>query len=277
MKKQRVVTAAVLTPIAIAIVLLLPTHWLAGVVAVVMLLALWELSRMVGVEHTIGRVAYLAGNAAIMAWLAWFGLPGLGLVVVLLGVMFWLLACLWLLRFEFASGRGVGPRLVKLLAGSLAVIPAWVALGILHAGNPGEPALVGPGWALLVLAMIWAADTGAYFTGMRFGRRKLAPRVSPNKTWEGFWGGMGLSVIVGLVVAPFLGVGIAQLPAMALLAAAVCVAAVIGDLFESLIKRHSGCKDSGTLIPGHGGVYDRIDSLLAALPVAVLAKAVLGL
>lgn len=277
MKKQRVVTAAVLTPIAIAIVLLLPTHWLAAVVAVVMLLALWELSRMVGVEHTIGRVAYLAGNAAIMAWLAWFGLPGLGLVVVLLGVIFWLLVCLWLMHFEFASGRGAGARLVKLAAGSLAVIPAWVALGILHSGNPGEPALVGPGWALLVLAMIWAADTGAYFTGMRFGRRKLAPRVSPNKTWEGFWGGLGLSVVVGLVVAPFLGVGVAQLPAMALLAAAVCVAAVIGDLFESLVKRHAGCKDSGTLIPGHGGVYDRIDSLLAALPVAVLAKAVLGL
>jgi phosphatidate cytidylyltransferase len=277
MKKQRVVTAAVLTPIAIAIVLLLPTHWLAGVVAVVMLLALWELSRMVGVEHTIGRVAYLAVNAAIMAWLAWFGLPGLGLVVVLLGVMFWLLVCLWLLHFEFASGRGAGPRLVKLVAGSLAVVPAWVALGILHAGNPGEPALFGPGWALLVLAMIWASDTGAYFTGMRFGRRKLSPRVSPNKTWEGFWGGMGLTIVVALVVAPFLGVGLGQLPAMALLAAAVCVAAVIGDLFESLMKRHAGCKDSGTLIPGHGGVYDRIDSLLAALPVAVLAKAVLGL
>lgn len=277
MKKQRVVTAAVLTPIAIAIVLLLPTHWLAGVVAVVMLLALWELSRMVGVEHTIGRVAYLAGNAAVMAWLAWFGLPGLGHVVVLVGVLFWLLVCLWLMHYGFASGPGAGARLAKLLAGSLAVIPAWVALGILHMGNPGEPSLVGPGWALLVLAMIWASDTGAYFTGMRFGRRKLSPRISPNKTWEGFWGGMGLSVAVGLVVAPFLGVGMAQLPAMALLAAAVCVAAVIGDLFESLVKRHAGCKDSGTLIPGHGGVYDRIDSLLAALPVAVLAKAVLGL
>lgn len=277
MKKQRVLAAAVMTPIAIAIVLLLPTHWLAGVFAVTLLLALWELSRMVGVEHTIGRVAYLAGNAAIMAWLAWFGLPGLGLVIVLLGVMFWLLVCLWLLRFDFASGAGPGPRLVKLLAGSLAVIPAWVALGILHAGNPGEPALVGPGWALLVLAMIWASDTGAYFTGMRFGRRKLSPRISPNKTWEGFWGGMALSIAVGLAVAPFLGVGLAQLPAMALLAAAVCVAAVIGDLFESLIKRHAGCKDSGTLIPGHGGVYDRLDSVLAALPVAVLVKAVLGL
>ncbi|TXK62156.1 phosphatidate cytidylyltransferase [Alkalisalibacterium limincola] len=277
MKKQRVLAAAVMTPVAIAIVLLLPTHWLAGVFAVTLLLALWELSRMVGVEHTIGRVAYLAGNAAIMAWLAWFGLPGLGLVIVLLGVMFWLLVCLWLLRFDFASGDGAGPRLLKLLAGSLAVIPAWVALGILHAGNPGEPALVGPGWALLVLAMIWASDTGAYFTGMRFGRRKLSPRISPNKTWEGFWGGMALSVAVGLAVAPFLGVGLAQLPAMALLAAAVCVAAVIGDLFESLIKRHAGCKDSGTLIPGHGGVYDRLDSVLAALPVAVLVKAVLGL
>jgi len=277
MKKQRVVAAAVMTPVAIAIVLLLPTHWLAGVFAVVMLLALWELSRMVGIEHTIGRVAYLAGNAAVMAWLAWFGLPGLGLAIVLLGVMFWLLVCLWLLRFDFASGPGPGPRLVKLLAGSLAVIPAWVALGILHAGNSGEPALVGPGWALLVLAMVWASDTGAYFTGMRFGRRKLSPRISPNKTWEGFWGGMALCVVVGLAVAPLLGVGLAQLPAMALLAAAVCVAAVVGDLFESLIKRHAGCKDSGTLIPGHGGVWDRLDSVLAALPVAVLMKAVLGL
>jgi phosphatidate cytidylyltransferase len=277
MKNQRVVTAAVLTPVAIAAVMLMPTHWLAGLAAVLMLLALWELTRMVGVPHTIGRVAYLAGNAAIMAWLAWFGLPGLGLAVVLVGVIFWLLVCLWLLHFDFASGPGPGPRLVKLAAGTLAVIPAWVALAHLHAGQPGEPALLGPGWALLTLALIWAADTGAYFSGMRFGRRKLAPRISPAKTWEGLWGGMALAIVVALIAGPFLGVGLAKLPLMVVFAAGVCMAAVVGDLFESLLKRHAGCKDSGTLIPGHGGVFDRIDSLLAALPAAVVLRAVLGL
>lgn len=277
MKQQRTVTAAVLAPIAIAVVLLLPTHWLAGLVAVVMLAALWELTRLVGVQHTISRVAYLAANAAVMAWLAWFGMPGLGLVVVLLGVLFWATVGLWLRFPAFAAGTGPRSQAIKLLAGTLSVVPAWVALTTLHSGVPGEPAMYGPGWALLVLAMIWASDTGAYFTGMRFGRRKLAPTISPNKTWEGFWGGMGLTVVVGLVVAPFLGVGLGQLPLMALLAASVCAAAVVGDLFESLVKRQSGAKDSGTMIPGHGGMYDRIDSLLAALPVAVLVKAVLGL
>lgn len=277
MKHQRVIAALVMAPLAVAAVLLLPTPWLAALVAVAMLVALWELTRMLGVPHTIGRVAYLAANAAVMAWLAWFGLPGLGLAMVLLGVLFWLLVGLWLWRFDFASGPGRGPMLVKLLAGSLAVIPAWVALAVLHAGEPGEAALIGPGWALLMVALVWASDTGAYYSGRRFGRHRLAPRISPAKTWEGFWGGMALTIVVAVLVAPALGVAMAQLPMMALLAACVCAAAVVGDLFESLIKRHAGCKDSGTLIPGHGGVFDRMDSLLAALPVAVLMKAVLGL
>lgn len=277
MKSQRILAALILTPVAIAAVLLLPTHWLGLLAAVLMLLGLWELTRLAGVVHTLGRVAYLAVNAALMAWLAWFGLPGLGLAVVLVGALWWLLAAIWIWKADPSPRPASSRRLPMLLAGTLSVVPAWVALAELHGGQPGEHAMLGPGWALLVLAMIWASDTGAWFTGTRWGRRKLIPRISPGKSWEGFWGGLATTVVVAVLAAPFLGVGLAQLPAMALLAVAVCLAAVLGDLFESLVKRQAGSKDSGTLIPGHGGVYDRIDSLLAALPVAVLFKAVLGL
>ena len=125
---------------------------------------------------------------------------------------------------------------------------------------------------MLGLTMVWAADSCAYFVGVRWGRRKLIPHVSPGKTWAGLWGGVIGALAVGLGGASLVGVKPDQLPLMAALALLTVAASVVGDLFESLMKRHSGYKDSGTLIPGHGGVLDRIDSLLAALPVLWIAK-----
>jgi hypothetical protein len=121
---------------------------------------------------------------------------------------------------------------------------------------------------LAALAVVWAADTGAYFTGRRFGKRKLSPRISPNKTVEGMVGGLTCGVLAGLLFAWFAGMTLAQVPAVAAVALAAALFSVIGDLFESLLKRHVGAKDSGNLIPGHGGMLDRVDSFLFAAPVA---------
>ena len=130
----------------------------------------------------------------------------------------------------------------------------------------------GPHWALLALVMVWAADSCAYFVGSHFGKRKLIPHISPGKTWMGLWGGVAGALVVGLAGARWVGVKDTQWVTMTELTLLTVAASIVGDLIESLMKRHSGCKDSGTLIPGHGGVLDRIDSLLAALPVLWIAK-----
>jgi phosphatidate cytidylyltransferase len=164
----------------------------------------------------------------------------------------------------------------KLAAGTAAVVPAWCALAVIHSSEPH-----GHRWLLLALLLVWAADSGAYFAGRKFGGkwfagRKLAPRISPNKTLEGLAGGVALAMLVAVVGALVIGTPAAQLPAVALVALFTVLFSVAGDLFESLLKRHVGMKDSGHLIPGHGGVLDRIDSVLAALPVFALGKIWLG-
>lgn len=272
--RQRILTALVLLPLAIAGVLYLPTPWLGGLVTLVLLLALWEWTRLVGVRALPARLAFLAANAALMSWLAWSAAAwhGLTLSVVVVGALWWLLAAAWLRRSALLSLDTVRARALKLAAGTLAAVPAWAALLLLH----GDGAL-GPRWALTALVAVWAADSFAYFVGSRWGRTKLAPSISPGKTWAGFWGGLGGCMLLTLLAAPLLGVGWLQLPALALLAAITGAVSVVGDLFESLIKRHAGSKDSGNLIPGHGGVLDRVDSLLAALPVFLVVKLWLGL
>lgn len=270
--RQRILTALVLLPVAVACILWLPTPWVGGLASIVMLLGLWELTRLIGLHTLSSRLAYLAANVAVMSWLAWSAWLGLALAVVVVGVVFWLLIPLWLAYPGAFAGPSRSASAIKLLAGSLAAIPAWSALLLLH----GDGAL-GPRWALLALVSVWAADTFAYFAGSRWGRRKLAPQISPGKTWAGLWGGLVGCVLISLAAAPALALGWLELPALALLAALTCMFSVFGDLFESVLKRQAGSKDSGDLIPGHGGVLDRIDSLLAALPVFVVCKLLLGL
>lgn len=265
---QRVLTALVLAPPAIAAVLWLPTPLLAALVALPLLGALWEWGRLAGRDGVPMRLALLAGNAALMAALAWRGWPQLAAPVVAAGVLWWLTAAAWL-RWP---DRLPAPDELKLLAGSLAVIPAWAALALLHADPAG-----GPHWLLFALLLVWLADTGAYLVGSRWGRRKLAPRISPNKTWEGLLGGLAVALLLVPLAAPLLAPGWRGLPALLLLAAVTVAFGVLGDLVESLLKRQAGSKDSGHLLPGHGGVLDRLDSLLAALPAFALTKLWLGL
>lgn len=282
MTKTRILAALVMAPAAIGAVLFLPTGWLMLLSAVVFLAALWEWLRLSDIDDTLARSILLACNLALMVALVWGSrsphagsLPLFQLTVVL-GVVWWLLALLWLRHYDFASRHDGNARVFKLAAGTASVVPAWCALAVIHASEPH-----GHRWLLLALALVWAADSGAYFTGRRFGGqwfggRKLAPRISPNKTLEGVAGGVGLAMVVGVIGALLIGARLGQLPAVALVAAFTVLFSVAGDLFESLLKRHVGAKDSGTLIPGHGGVLDRIDSVLAALPVFALGKIWLG-
>ena len=277
MTKTRVLAALIMAPVAIGAILLLPTPWLVALAALVFLVALWEWLRLADVEDTLARTILLACNLALMVALVWASRTASGgslvlfQVAAMIGVAWWLLAALWLRAYDFGSDHDTGARVAKLAAGTFAVIPAWCALVLIHAQHPN-----GHIWLLTALVIVWAADTGAYFAGRRFGRRKLSPRISPNKTVEGLVGGAVAGVLVGVAGGALAGAGAAKLPAVALCALVVVLFSVVGDLFESLLKRHAGVKDSGDLIPGHGGLLDRMDSVLAALPAFVLCKEWMG-
>lgn len=274
MSRIRIVTGLALAPAAVAAVLLLPTPWLALLAAVLVLAGLWEWTRLTGIAEPASRLGYVSANALMMAAIAWAAGPNLFAfkAATLLGAVWWLFALVWLWRFEFGQADRGRFRMLKLLAGSLAAVPAWAALVWLHQ-LPDH----GPRWALFAVMLVWAADTGAYFVGSRLGRSKLAPKISPNKSWEGFWGGLAGASLVAVIGVKLLGLGWGDLPALVLLTLVAAMMSVAGDLFESLLKRHSGHKDSGRIIPGHGGMLDRLDSILAALPVFVVGKLWLGL
>jgi phosphatidate cytidylyltransferase len=275
-RRTRIIAALVMLPAAVLGVLFLPSNLLAAAIAVLMIMGLWEWSALAGLQQRVARAAYILGNALLLAALAWSAGPLLVplKLVALAGVVFWLLVPLWLMRFDFASRDSVFARVLKLACGSACVLPAWSAIYWLHHGASGigHSAAQGPAWTLFVLAIIWAADSGAYFAGSRWGRRKLAPRISPGKSWEGLFGGLFAAALLAAIALPWLGLRWPQLPQLVLLTVITVLISVVGDLFESLIKRHAGAKDSSDLIPGHGGMLDRIDSLLAALPVFVLGK-----
>ena len=277
MTRTRLLAALFMTPLAIAGVLFLDTPWLVAFGAVLFLMGLWEWFRLAEIDDTLHRTILLVANLALMVAIVWASRSATGYSFVLfqlatvVGVVWWLLAALWLKHYDFASDHDTHARMFKLAAGTLAVVPAWCALALIHGAQPN-----GHRWLLVALVAIWAADTGAYFAGRKFGKHKLSPRISPNKTVEGLVGGMVAAVAVGLIGAPIAGATVSQLPAVALVVVVTIAFSVVGDLYESLLKRHVGAKDSGGLIPGHGGVLDRIDSWLAALPVFALGKGLLG-
>lgn len=278
--RTRVIAALVMAPFAIGAILLLPTSWLVMLAALVFLVGLWEWFKLAEIDDTLQRTVLLTANLLLMVLLVWASRGSTDLVplrlMALAGAVWWLLALLWLRFFHFASDHETWARVFKLAAGTLAVVPAWCALGLIHSSEPN-----GHIWLFIALAIVWAADSGAYFAGRHFGGRwfagrKLAPRISPNKTLEGLLGGLAAGLLVAGVGAFIAGAGVSQLPGVLLVAIFTVLFSVVGDLFESLLKRHVGAKDSGDVIPGHGGVLDRIDGVLAALPIFVLGKEVFG-
>lgn len=256
MTSTRIVSAVFIAAALVMAVLWLPPLWSAAVLSIVLLAAGWEWASFVG-ARLAPRVAFVAVLAALCA--LWWQLThtGNGLRAVLWGAFaYWSLVTLWLL-----VSRRVSRPLIA-VSGLLAVSFAWVALARMRVDwDEGHLAV------MYVLLIVWLADSGAYFAGRRWGGAKLAPKVSPGKTWAGFWGGLAVCAILAVAVSTWRG-----LPWLPLLAVTLVVGlySVVGDLNESLAKRYAGVKDSGHLIPGHGGVLDRFDSLLAAAPILML-------
>lgn len=271
MLKLRVLTAVVLVPLALILVWGLPPIALGLGIGLVLLLGAWEWTRLIHIEGWPARAGFVAGVAVAIAgeWLYLvLRLDPVPLLLLTLG--WWCIAFLWLQRFGRRPETPPPPMVGRVAAGLLLCALPWYSVMLVQS----VPAH-GPFWVTFLFLLVWGADTGAYFAGKGFGRRRLAPSVSPGKTWEGVIGG----AVVGIgLVALYLWAGANQgfgpkAPAWAgvMILALVGVGfSVAGDLFESMIKRQHGVKDSGGLLPGHGGILDRIDGMIATAPVIAL-------
>ena len=273
MLKQRVITAIILLAILLPALFYPSPVPFAAVTLFLIAAGAWEWGRISGYTD---RASLLAGAACVAlcagswyAGLLYQPLPALWTVV---GAC-WVLAGAWLLRAGVAEWAKI-PRPVRMGVGLIALWMAWLAVA--------QARVIGINFLLSVLVLVWAADIFAYFSGRAFGKRKLAPAISPNKSWEGVWGGMVGVVVLALAwvwADARAGAGVASLYTRLashgwwlLIIGVLFMAAmsVVGDLVESLIKRSVGLKDSSGLLPGHGGVLDRVDALLPTLPLAMM-------
>ena len=273
MLKQRIITALVLLAVLLP-AMFAASPWPFALLTLAMIGAAgWEWSRLngapgtpallygIGLATACGATLYALGLAAPPAWCWW------------LATVVWVLGGAYALRGGPAAWPHA-PRLARLLLGGIALWVAWLALA--------QAKAIGINFLLSVFCLVWMADIAAYFGGRTFGRRKLAPAISPGKSWEGVWSGMAGVVLLALVWSQWIDTRFAVdapslytrllgqgwwvgLPALLFLSAM----SVVGDLFESLVKRAAGAKDSSALLPGHGGVLDRIDALLPVFPLAL--------
>lgn len=273
MLKLRLITAAVLLSAFLLVLFLLPLSGFAFFVTLVALLGSWEWANLSGFEHPLQRLFYavatliVIGATGLYADLATVLNSGepmdLSLVrdVMVIAGIWWAVALLWVQAYP-SSAVLWGNRWIRAAMGWLVLIPMWLAVIYLKQLAHGA-------WLiLLLLATVVIADTGAYFFGRAFGKRKLAINVSPGKSWEGFWGGLFCCALLAGAVAVY--TESERWLALVVILLATALSSVLGDLVESMVKRYRNVKDSGRILPGHGGVMDRIDSVTAAAPIFVL-------
>lgn len=261
MLKQRILTALVIAPIALVCVFLLPLGYFSLFVGAVLAVAAWEWGNFAGLD-----MAYRYGYAVFIS-LMMAGVYFAPVMPVLLLSLVW-----WLIAFVFVVGYPSltelwGKRAVILLIGVVVLLPGFVALRELKSLPDSNY------YICLLFFLIWGADIGAYFSGKAFGKRKLAPRVSPGKSWAGFFGGLATSMVIAVAMSQYFGSPVLNsLPGLIFLlaAAGIAMVSVLGDLTISMFKRRRDIKDSSNLLPGHGGFLDRIDSLLSAAPAFAL-------
>ena len=260
MLRQRILTAAWLIPLALFGLFGLDGEGFRLFTAAVVLLAAWEWANLAGIAAPGRRLLVVASLAGLLA-LCWASGAVLSTWPLWLGALGWLVNLYWVTGYpaRLAQWGSTGMRLAM---GLWVLLPTWVGFSVLRES--------GAAWLLFVLLLVWGADIGAYFVGRALGRHKLAPRVSPGKTWEGVAGGLAVTTLLAIGFASWQGLGLAGGLLLLLATALVTLASVLGDLLESMLKRHRGIKDSSQLLPGHGGVLDRVDSLTAAVPLFAL-------
>lgn len=261
MLKQRVMTALVLAPVVLAAIFYLPAVLLGFILTGVVLIANYELTQLsqwTGKSSQVITALLLLGAIGLILFV-----PVLQAYALYFATILWLLSTLWLFNPMAGSQAVTSWRLLKMGLSLVFLVATWVAVKTLHQWHPA--------WLIALLFLVWAADVGAYAAGKTLGRHKLAPKISPGKTWEGLVGGL-ITAILCMLLAAYIANDWPS-PWWLLIPATVFIAlvSVHGDLFISLLKRQTGVKDTGHIFPGHGGMMDRIDSLSAAAPFFTLA------
>lgn len=267
MFKQRLITALILAPLMIGGIFFLPIEQFAYFIGFIVTVAAWEWANLAGYESPMVRIGYAAVIAGVVAATGYLmnSNPEVHRIILAIGAAWWLVACGLVVRYPKQVSLWQA-KPIRAVLGLLVLIPMWV--GFMTLKSQPYSALI----IVYVMLLIWGADTGAYFAGKTWGNAKLAPNVSPGKSWAGFWGGLAttglIAVIFSLCVHQWLRpMTLSDFALLAVMTFITATISVMGDLVESMMKRHRGIKDSSQLLPGHGGVLDRIDSMASAVPV----------
>jgi len=260
---KRLLTAVVLIPLVVLVVLKFDNSEFALAIMPILVISSWEYSRLIKINRWFTKTLYIVALTTTAYYLNQMSF--LLIPVLIITLLWWLINSFWIIKFPRHTNSWYSYPATRVINGFLFFVPLFVALTALH---QIDRTLV-----LLLLSLVWAADTGAYLVGRKIGKNKLLPNVSPGKTFEGAAGGilfsfgaMFIYVYFGLESVDF-----AQYFFYGILSLVTAIASILGDLFESLYKRVAGVKDSGNLLPGHGGLFDRIDSLTASAPIFLLA------
>ncbi len=261
MLKQRVITAIILASMIVGAVIFLSTQVLAMILALIICIASWEWAACAGFETLSHKITYVSIILlCLMACLLLLDKQWI-LLIIVSGFLWWFIAMFLVIYYQINITINLSSRFIKAMIGAVILIPAWLSLVLIHAKTSGASLI------LFLFFLVWLADSAAYFSGRKFGRKKLASNVSQGKSWEGVYGALSISFLFGVSYALYSDMNFTYAIYFIVLVLFTVSFSILGDLVESMFKRMAGIKDSSNILPGHGGVLDRIDSLTSAAPV----------
>lgn len=263
---KRILTAIILIPLTLAGLFFLSPPWFCFFTWLITLGAAWEWTNLMALHSPLGKIFYLVASAIVFYFTLFLPIS----IVFTCAFVWWLLAVLLVVLYPRASQRWNKGFVIRGVMGWLVLAPCWTAINFMRNQRDGIYTL------LFLFVLIWGADSAAYFAGKKWGKTRLAPLVSPGKTIQGCMGALIFSVIIVFTTLWFCDIPFSIWPWAVILSLVTVIFSIVGDLFESMMKREVKLKDSGRLLPGHGGLLDRIDSLTAAAPIFVLGGLLLG-
>lgn len=287
MLKQRILTAIVLAPLAIAAIFHLSLPIFGALMLAIMAIGAWEWGPLMGFAERFRRWFFVIASVLLIATI-WYLLPpehlweidnqlnNYAVYILWLAVAWWVVSALLTFLYPRCSAFWSSHRSIRGVFGWLTLVPTWLAFMVMRSSEYQQDPYHGAQLIMFLFLMVWSADVGAYFVGKSIGKRKLLPNVSPGKTIEGFLGGVIFACVLVATAGYIIGWTFSQHLTVLTVTVIITTISVLGDLNESMFKRQAGVKDSGTILPGHGGVLDRIDSLTATAPVYALCYVVIG-